>query len=120
VRHRSAGDRETGLFDLDEEVAGEAGLDAKSVTDPLPRLGDDILVEPLARGLVQRPDIWKSLMSGISIEAGCLDGLSPAGARPAEIRRFPMNQSLRAATQLAPPQRSARGRAEGGWFRRMG
>src|SRR5580704_15083709 len=39
VRHRSAGDLETGLFDLDEEVAGEAGLDAKRVVDPLPGLG---------------------------------------------------------------------------------
>src|SRR5712671_4416469 len=53
---RSAGDLETGLFDLDDEIAGEAGLDAQRALDPLPRLGDDIFVEPLARRLVQRPD----------------------------------------------------------------
>jgi hypothetical protein len=52
----SAGDLETGLFDLDQEIAGEAGLDAERALDPLPRLGDDILVEPLARRFVQRPD----------------------------------------------------------------
>src|SRR4030088_2399077 len=52
---RSAGDLETGLFDLDDEIAGEAGLDAQGALDPLPRLGDDILVEPLAHRVVQRP-----------------------------------------------------------------
>src|SRR5207245_7997391 len=29
VRHRSAGDLKTGRFDLDQEIAGEAGLDAQ-------------------------------------------------------------------------------------------
>jgi len=53
---RSAADLEPGLFDLDEEVAGEAGLDAQGALDPLPGLGDDILIEPLARRLVERPD----------------------------------------------------------------
>ena len=32
---RSAGDLETGLFDLDDEIAGEAGLDAECAFDPL-------------------------------------------------------------------------------------
>jgi len=53
---RSAGDLEPGLFDLDDQIAGEAGLDAECALDPLPGLGDDILVEPLACRLVQRPD----------------------------------------------------------------
>src|SRR5438067_3447097 len=52
---RSAGDLEPGLFDLDQEIAGKAGLDAQGAFDPLPGLGDDILVEPLAGRLVQRP-----------------------------------------------------------------
>ena len=54
--HRSAGDLEPGLFDLDDQIAGEAGLDAERALDPLPRLGHDILVEPLARRVIQRPD----------------------------------------------------------------
>ena len=53
---RSAADLEPGLFDLDKEIAGEAGLDAQGALDPLPGLGDDILVEPLARRVIQRPD----------------------------------------------------------------
>jgi hypothetical protein len=53
---RSAGDLEPRLFDLDDQVACKAGLDAQRALDPLPRLGDDILVEPLARRFVQRPD----------------------------------------------------------------
>ena len=53
---RLAGNPEAGLFDLDDEIAGEAGLDAQGALHPLPRLGHDILVEPLASRLVQRPD----------------------------------------------------------------
>src|SRR6267154_1034423 len=53
---RSVADLEAGLFDLDDQIAGEADLDAQRALDPLPGLGDDILVEPLAGGLVQRPD----------------------------------------------------------------
>ena len=53
---RSAGDLETSLFDLDDEIAGEAGLDAQGALDPLPGLGDDILVNPLECRVVQRPD----------------------------------------------------------------
>src|SRR4029453_11141208 len=56
VRHRSAGDLEPALFDLEDEIAGEAGFDAECALDPLPGLGDDILVEPLACRFVQRPD----------------------------------------------------------------
>src|SRR5580704_13096224 len=47
-RRRSAGDLETGLFNLDDQVAGKAGVDAQCALDPLPRFGYDILVEPLA------------------------------------------------------------------------
>src|ERR1700730_4782788 len=53
---RSAGNFEAGLFDLDNEIAGEAALDAQRALDPLRGLGDDVLVEPLAGGLVQWPD----------------------------------------------------------------
>src|SRR6202043_4014797 len=56
ARHRSAGDLEAGLLDLAEEIAGEAGLDAQRASDPLPRLGHDVLVEPLAPRIVQRSD----------------------------------------------------------------
>src|SRR5438874_12415194 len=91
---RSAGDLEPGLYDLDDEVAGKASLDAQGALDPLPRLGDDILVEPLARRLVQRPDQKdRALIDDLevahrecSIGAGCSDALSPAGARPTGFR----------------------------------
>jgi hypothetical protein len=53
---RSAGDLETGLGDLDDQIAGEAGFDAQCALDPLPGLGDDVLIEPLASRFVQRPD----------------------------------------------------------------
>ncbi len=53
---RLAGDLETGFCDLDDEIAGEAGVDAERALDPLPGLGDDILVEPLARHVIKRPD----------------------------------------------------------------
>jgi len=53
---RSAADLEPGLLDLDDQIAGEAGLDAQGALDPLPGLGDDILVEPLARHVIKRPD----------------------------------------------------------------
>ena len=53
---RSAADVEPGLFDLDNEIASEAGLDAECALDPLPGFGDDILVEPLACRFIQRPD----------------------------------------------------------------
>ena len=56
MRRRSGGYLEPGLFDLDDEIAGEAGLDAERALDPLSRLGNDILVEPLASRLVERPD----------------------------------------------------------------
>src|SRR5947208_2223887 len=56
VRHRSGGYLEPGVCDFGDEFASEARVDAKSALDPLPRLGDDVLVEPLARRLVQRPD----------------------------------------------------------------
>jgi len=51
---RSAGDLETGLFDLDDEIAGKRASTHSAPWIPLPRLGDDILVEPSARGFVQR------------------------------------------------------------------
>src|SRR5580704_377359 len=38
ARRRSAGDLETGLLDLDDEIAGEASLDAQRALDPLPGL----------------------------------------------------------------------------------
>src|SRR5207248_8728188 len=50
---RSAGDLEPGPLDLDDQIAGEAGLDAQRAFDPLPGLGDDILVEPLARHVIK-------------------------------------------------------------------
>ena len=69
---RSAADLEPGLFDLAEEIAREAGLDAERALDPLPRLGDDILIEPLAgaslSGRIEMIEplsaIWKSLIRG--------------------------------------------------------
>ena len=56
VRHRSRADLEPGLFDLSDEITGEAGLDAKSALDPLPGLGHHIFKEPLACRVIQRPD----------------------------------------------------------------
>ena len=53
---RLARDLEPGFLDLNDQVAGEAGLDAERALDPLPGLGDDILVEPLARNVIKRPD----------------------------------------------------------------
>ena len=40
---RLAGDLEPGLFDLLQEIAGEAGLDAQGALDPLPGLRHHIL-----------------------------------------------------------------------------
>jgi hypothetical protein len=53
---RSAGDLETGLGDFGDEVAREAAVDGERAIDPLLGLGDDVLVEPLARRLAHRPD----------------------------------------------------------------
>src|SRR6266851_6500263 len=118
---RSAGDLEPGLFDLEEEIAGEAGLDAQRALDPLPGRGDDILVEPLAGGVVQWPDRDDRAVVGYLEVAHvrdfhrggmCLDGLSPAGARPAEIAGS-LNRMFLDSTARAPPQRRGRARPSG-------
>src|SRR5437868_6710960 len=56
VRHRSGGYLEPGVCDFGDEFASEARVDAKSALDPLPRLGDDILMEPMACRVIERPD----------------------------------------------------------------
>ena len=78
---RLAGDLEPDLFDLLQEIAGEAGLDAQDALDPLPRLRHDVLVEPLARGVIERPNrddcpvvgYLEVIHVGGSVEAECLD-----------------------------------------------
>jgi hypothetical protein len=56
ARSRSRGDRKAGGGDFVDELTGEAVVDDEGAVEPLPGLGDDVFVEPLARGLVQRPD----------------------------------------------------------------
>ena len=91
---RSAAHREIGCFDFYDEIAGEARLNAQGALDPLPGLGDDIFVEPLARRLVQRPDQKDRALIGDlevahgmrSVGAGCSGASTPAGARPTGLR----------------------------------
>jgi hypothetical protein len=59
---RLAADLEPGLFDLDDQIAGEAGLDAQGASHPLPAV--DILSAPiLAKGTRDSGTRWFSRLS---------------------------------------------------------
>ena len=121
-RHRSGGYLEPGVCDFGDEFASEARVDAKSALDPLPRLGDDILVEPLACRVIQGPDRDDSLMVGylevahvrVSIEAECLDASIPAGAWPVGVQVKSVDRIVWCAERTRPNERVvALGRCRG-------
>ncbi len=68
----AAGNLEARGGDPVEDIAGEPVVDTERAAEPLPRLGDDVLFDPLVGGVAHRPDqddgvvIGKSVM-GVSV-----------------------------------------------------
>ena len=91
---RSAGDGETGLFDLFDEAECKAGVDAKRALTPLPQFRHDVFVEPVLGKFVQRPDrddcaVIGNLKVGQGWdfrEVGCLNASAPQAAWPHGVR----------------------------------